>query len=265
MQQPTFATKHPYRFTALLMAAIVLVYLAAGTAAALLKLPASNTSGVFLLANLALAILGAALLTGLRWWRVVGFRAPAEPRDLLLYWLPCALVLVNLASGVALGFAQLGVGRVAYFVAMTGLLGFVEEVFFRGLILRALAPHGLWRAALVSAVLFGVAHALNALSGANPFAIALQIGYALAIGFGFAAVTLRTGILWPLVLIHALIDFASFLVSDGASAGSPTTTDMAFTALTIVAFMGYGIVMMRAGKPLSRAGARPLALAEAAS
>lgn len=186
MQQPTFATKHPYRFTALLMAAIVLVYLASGTAAALLKLPASNTSNVFLLANLALAILGAALLTGLRWWRVVGFRAPAEPRDLLLYWLPCALVLVNLASGVALGF-------------------------------------------------------------------------------GFAAVTLRTGILWPLVLIHALIDFASFLVSDGASAGSPTTTDMAFTALTIVAFMGYGIVMMRAGKPLSRAGARPLALAEAAS
>lgn len=158
MQQPTFATKHPYRFTALLMAAIVLVYLASGTAAALLKLPASNTSNVFLLANLALAILGAALLTGLRWWRVVGFRAPAEPCDLLLYWLPCALVLVNLASGVALGFAQLGVGRVAYFVAMTGLIGFVEEVFFRGLILRA----------LVSAVLFGVAHALNALSGANP-------------------------------------------------------------------------------------------------
>jgi membrane protease YdiL (CAAX protease family) len=265
MQQPTSPTKHPYRFTALLMAAIVLVYLAAGTAAALLKLPASNTSDVFLLANLGLAILGAALLTGLRWWRVVGFRAPAAPRDLRLYWLPCALVLVNLASGIALGFARMGLGRVAYFIAMTGLIGFVEEVFFRGLILRALASRGLWRAALVSAVLFGLAHSLNALSGANTLAIALQIGYALAIGFGFAAVTLRTGILWPLVLIHALIDLASFLVSDRASAGSPTTVDMVFTILTIVVFTGYGIVMMRAGQPLSRDRARSLALAEAAS
>ena len=266
MHPSTFATKHPYRFTALLVAAVTLAYLAAGTAAALLSLPASNTSDVYLLANLALAVLGAALLTGLRWWRHVGFRALAAPRDLRLYWLPFTLVLVNLASGVAFGFARMDIGRVAYFLAMAGLIGFVEEVFFRGLILRALAPRGLWRAAIVSSVLFGLAHSLNVLSGANPLATLLQVGYALAIGFGFAAVTLRTGTIWPLVLIHALIDFASFRVTNGVSSGSATTMDMAITALYIVAFTGYGIVMLRAERrPLTRAGQRPLALSEAAS
>ena len=66
MQQTTFATKHPFRITALLVPAIPVAFLAAGIAAARLELSASNTSDAFLLANLAPAILAAALLTSLR-------------------------------------------------------------------------------------------------------------------------------------------------------------------------------------------------------
>ena len=70
----------------------------------------------------------------------------ATPRDLRLYWLPFTLVVVNLAFGIA----AMGIGRVVYFFILAGLIGFVEEVFFRGLILRAIAPRGLWKAALIS-------------------------------------------------------------------------------------------------------------------
>ncbi len=94
---------------------------------------------------------------------------------------------------------------------LAGLIGFVEEVFFRGLILRAIAPRGLWKAAIISSIVFGLLHSLNPLAGANPLDTLLQLGYTLAIGFGFAAVALRTRVIWPLVLIHGLIDFASFL------------------------------------------------------
>lgn len=244
--QPSFAIKHPYRFTALLVVMIVVTYLAAGTAAALLKLPPDNTGIVYLIANLALVGLGTALLTRLRWWKAVGFRAMATPRDLRLYWLPLTLVVVNLAFG----FAAMNVGRVVYFFILAGLIGFVEEVFFRGLILRAIAPRGLWKAALISSVVFGLLHSLNVLGGSDPIATLLQVGYALAIGFGFAAVTLRTGVLWPLVIIHASIDFASFIASNGIDSSRATTISMVVAAIYIVAFAGYGVVMLQARLPL---------------
>ena len=128
---------------------------------------------------------------------------------------------------------------------LVGLIGFVEEVFFRGLILRAIAPRGLWKAAIISSIVFGLLHSLNLLAGANPLDTLLQLGYTLAIGFGFAAVGLRTRVIWPLVIIHGLIDFASFLVSNGTGTRSVTTMDMAITAFYIVAFTCYGVFMMQ--------------------
>ena len=241
MRPPHFALKHPYRFTALLVAAVIVVYVAAGTAAALLKLPSDNTGIVYLIANVALAVLGAALLTGFNWWRDVGFRALTTLRDLRLYWIPFTLVLVNLAFGTV----EMSFGRVMYLLVLAGLIGFVEEVFFRGLILRAIAPRGLWKAAIISSIVFGLLHSLNVLGGSDPLATLLQVGYALAIGFGFAAVTLRTGVIWPLVIIHGLIDFASFLASNGIATSSVTPTDQIISALYIVTFTGYGVFMMR--------------------
>ena len=239
MQPSNFAIKHPYSFTALMVVSIIAVYLASGTAAAILKLP---TSGLYLIANLALAVLGAGLLTRLRCWKEAGFRAFAVGRDLRLYWLPFIPVLVNLSFGIA----QMSFGQVAFYFVVAGLVGFVEEVFFRGLILRAIAPRGLWRAVIISAIAFGLLHSMNLLAGSNPLDTLLQLGYTLAIGFGFAAVTLRTRVLWPLVIIHALIDFASFLANGGMGSRSVTTVDMVISAIWIVAFTTYGVFMMQA-------------------
>ena len=94
----------------------------------------------------------------------------------------------------------------------------------------------------------GLLHSLNLLAGANPLDTLLQLGYTLAIGFGFAAVALRTRVIWPLVIIHGLIDFASFLASNGTSTRSVTTMDMAITAFYIVAFTCYGVFMMQSGR-----------------
>ena len=136
--------------------------------------------------------------------------------------------------------------EVVFFVILACLIGFVEEVFFRGLILRALAPGGLWKAAVASAVIFGMMHLLNLLFGADLVATLMQTVYATAMGFGFAAVTLRTGALWPLVAIHAAIDLAGFVTSQGTVTGSVTSADIAISCLYIVMFGGYGVLMMRA-------------------
>ena len=235
------ATRHPYRFTALLVLVILTANLIASAVASTFSLDTSNTSGAFFVANLVLAIFVATLLMRLRWWRHIGFRPLATLRDLRLYWFPFTLVLVNLSfSG-----PELSIGRVTYFLALAGLIGFVEEGIFRGLMLRTLAPQGLWSAVIISSTLFGLLHLLNAILGTDFLVALLQVGYALAIGFGFAAVTLRTQVLWPLVVIHALIDFTSFLATDGASSESVTTVDVLVTALYIVGFTGFGIFLMR--------------------
>lgn len=253
----SFAMKRPYRFTALTVVGVIVVYLASGTVAAVSKLP---TIILYLIANLVLVTLAAVLLTRLHLWKAVGFRALAAPRDLRLYWLPFIAVLVNLAFGIA----HMSVGRVAFYALLAGLVGFVEEVFFRGLILRAIAPQGLWKAAIISSILFGLVHSLNVLAGANPLYTLLQVGYALAIGFGFAAVTLRTGAIWPLVIIHALIDFTSFLASNGISASSVTTIAMVLSAIYIVAFTVYGVFMMQAsGRPRTLGGTAGASAGEA--
>jgi membrane protease YdiL (CAAX protease family) len=114
--------------------------------------------------------------------------SPEKHRDLRLFWLPFAMIAVNLGSG----FADLGIGRVAYFLLLAAMIGFVEEGVVRGLILRAVVPRGPWKAVIVSTVLFDLLHSMNVAAGADVLATILQIGYGLAIGFGFAAVALRT-------------------------------------------------------------------------
>ncbi|WP_146755327.1 CPBP family intramembrane glutamic endopeptidase [Arthrobacter sp. AQ5-05] len=89
-----------------------------------------------MLAELFLAALAVALLTALRSWRQVGFRA-----------LPVAWVAI-------VNISRMRFEEFVLFLALACIIGFVEEVFFRGLILQALAPMGLWRAAILSSIVF---------------------------------------------------------------------------------------------------------------
>ncbi|TFC86407.1 CPBP family intramembrane metalloprotease [Cryobacterium sp. TmT2-59] len=136
--------------------------------------------------------------------------------------------------------------EVVFFALLACLVGFVEEVFFRGLILQAFAPSGFWRAAVVSSVVFGATHSLNLLFGADPLATMLQMVYAMALGFGFAAVTLRTGVIWPLIVIHALIDFAGFVTAEATVMTRVSPIDVVIYGGYVAVFTTYGIVMMRA-------------------
>lgn len=132
---------------------------------------------------------------------------------------------------------------------MAVLSGFVEEILFRGLILHALLPTGIWRAALLSAALFGGMHMLNALSFPSPAYALLQVGYAAAIGFTYAALVIRTGAIWPLILAHFLTNFAGFLAVGGAGSDGPVAVrEFAFAAAYIILFGAYGVFLLRVGR-----------------
>lgn len=244
MKENRFAFRRPYLFTALIILIVVAVYLLAGTAAFMLEFP-DEGFGLYLIANVALTLVLAALLTAMRWWKGTGFQPLTNRRDLWLYALPAAPVLVPLVSILIYGFAPLSFGSVLTFLLLALLVGFVEEAAFRGLILQALLPRGRWLAVIVSSVLFGLMHLMNGLAGSSPADLLVQLGYTIAFGFGWAAVSLRTRSIWPLVIIHALIDFGAFVAGEAFNGPAFEGIMMGISVVFILAFVLYGVLRLR--------------------
>ena len=104
----------------------------------------------------------------------------------------------------------------SFFLSMA-LVGVAEEFIFRGVIAQTLLERfgtgraGVWKACLLSGLLFGAAHLTNLLSSA-PFGVLMQCVFAASLGTLFAAIYFRTGNLWVTVFLHGAMDIASMLV-----------------------------------------------------
>jgi membrane protease YdiL (CAAX protease family) len=235
MKRSLFAERHPYWFVTILEIVVIFVYLLAGTIAHFLNL---SNLGLYALANLGLTIIVAALLTVMGWWKATGFRSPDRRGDLLYFLVPFIPMIINFVPGVEVTSLR----QLTQILAITLMVGFVEEAVFRGLMLNALKTHGPWKAAIITALLFGLTHALNVLTGKNIVEDAAQIFYALAIGFAYAALVLQKGILWPLVLAHFLIDFVNFIRRPGFTY-SPFWEVFIVVSMAVV-FTAYGFFVM---------------------
>lgn len=156
-----FAARHPYGTVTLLALTVIVAYFAAGTTTTILH---QSPLVLYGSANLVLAVIAAILLTVSCGWRACGFRGFSRPRSLWIFWLAAIPTLVNLTHGLA----ATDPGRVIAFLLLAVLVGFVEESFYRGLMLRPLAARGAWRAAVITALIFGLTHGMNALAGSNP-------------------------------------------------------------------------------------------------
>jgi uncharacterized protein len=233
MTRSQFAERHPFWFVAILEVIVIFVYLALGTIAHF-----TNLSNLALgsIANFVLTIIAVILLSVMGWWRVVGFRRPDQPSDLLYFIVPFLPAVVSLVAGVEIKNVLL----LTQLLLFTLMVGFAEEAIFRGLMLTALKPKGVWTAAIVTSLLFGLSHSLNVLSGKNLIDIVTQILYALAIGFAFAVLVLKKGILYPLVLAHFLIDFTAMI---GKTDFSPVLNSILGVAITFI-LGSYGLFVM---------------------
>lgn len=244
-----FPERHPYLFVGLVTSLIIAVYLTAGTADYFLHF---GGLGVYAVANGVLTVVLALVITGLGWWRKVGFR-PVSKRG-LLWLLPMLLpVLLNFYPGLAPG----GLGAVLGFLVLALLVGFVEEATFRGLMLRALKRVGEWRAVVITTALFSLTHLMNMMAGEGALQAVLQLCYTAAIGFAFTAYALRTGAIWPLIIVHALIDFVAFL-QDTAIAVSPVA-EITLAGVVTAWFVGWGCYLMSRRQETAPAVELPLA------
>jgi membrane protease YdiL (CAAX protease family) len=167
-------------------------------------MPAFSTTGVS--HALLLACVNAALVLGIiarfGWWRASGFTPRAEWRDLRLYVLPGILVFAPFVAGVKpLPVETFVLLLVGYLISCV-----FEEGFFRGIAPVILRPLGLWPVVLISSLLFGLSHLGNqAVRGVSSLIVLQAIGAGVQ-GIGYAALRLRTNVIWLLILIHALHD-----------------------------------------------------------
>ena len=155
----------------------------------------------------------------------------------MFWFLPLVVISsVNLWNGVAL---QCGIGQILLHIVSMCCVGFLEEVIFRGLLLKAMARSNLTAAVLVSSLTFGIGHIVNLLTGAPVLDTLLQIVYATAIGFCYAAIFLAGGSLVPCILSHALVNSMSIFALP-----ADAQTQMCIAAAQTVLGVSYGLWLL---------------------
>ena len=154
------------------------------------------------------------------------------------------LVLIGYSFFVTLMFQRpentplLPLGRILTFLLSMMMVGVAEEFAFRGVIAQTLLEHygtsrgGIWKACIMSGLLFGAGHLTNIL-GSEPFGVLMQCLFATALGVLFAAIYFRTGNLWVTVFLHGMMDISSMLI--GGLYGTTTLAE---------SVSGYNITML---------------------
>lgn len=163
------------------------------------------------------------------------------------------LIIVYLAVGDVNGNRSVNasVMQVFFFITEMLLVGVAEEALYRGLIQNEVMDYigsnsvGQIRIVIVIAgILFGMSHLLNAINPSVGFGSALvQAIVAVPIGILFGTIYYRSKKnLWVGILLHALIDGASFVLIGTLSGVSQAEAIGSFTAVNLVPFFIYFVV-----------------------
>ncbi len=113
----------------------------------------------------------------------------------------------NLWGGFGLAYS--GVYQLFAVLSML-LIGYIEEMIFRGFLFRALLKRDSAPAAVtISAVTFGIGHIVNLLAGQGGIESAVQVLFAVAWGYMFTMVYYKSGSLWGCIIIHGVVDVFS--------------------------------------------------------
>lgn len=147
------------------------------------------------------------------------------------------------------------------FVLVTGLMiGFVEELMYRGIAVKMLRDggHGEWAVAAITSLLFALSHSLNLLSGQSITTVAPTVVYTFAFGV-LMYLTLRSvGFLVAAMIVHGLTDPTTILATGGvdaitsASSASTAIMNLAAVATLFLILTGFVLLIFIRGKVAGR-------------
>ena len=164
-----------------------------------------------------------------------GLCKPSVPAKNFLYYIPLAVIAsVSLWTGIELRFTAL---ETLCFVVSMCCVGFIEEVIFRGFLFRAMEKDNLKTAIIVSSLTFGLGHIVNLFngSGRTPASSAVQITFAVLVGFVLVTVFYRGGSLIPCIVFHSV---NNAIGAFGAEGQLDPRTEMIVNLMLIVVVLG---------------------------
>ncbi len=240
----SFIQKHPFWFALLFTVGImqILGFVVVVVGARILGLPELP---VRVAATVVTTIVPLILIWRIGWWKDAGLGSTTQN----VYALAVPLILTFFPL-VFFGTTTMEPQRVNIFLLAVIFTGISEEAVYRGLYIRAFLPHGKWQAVLLPAVFFASAHIVQSLGGGMSFGENLvQIANALFYGVMFGAVRLRTNNIWPLIVLHTLIDL--FWVLSGLPDGVYQMSDIPLSVYLVewIPSILAAIYLMR--KPLA--------------
>ncbi|WFR68115.1 CPBP family intramembrane metalloprotease [Curtobacterium flaccumfaciens] len=183
------------------------------------------------------------VVTGLGWWRI----ATVDRTRTRLRWTVLAPLLIAAVCVVRLPLVDWTALPAHYFLLLgVGVLfvGVFEELMARGVLLvglrRRLPEFGVW---IVSCMLFGLLHLLNALAGAGIGVTLVQVVFAASFGSTLYVARRLTGNLLLPVLLHAAWDFGSIALSATTDVQDPSKLVLVgMVGLFSFAVLAFGVV-----------------------
>ena len=145
-----------------------------------------------------------------------GLCRPTVASAQMLYYIPLAVMIsVNLWFGITMNLSP--AKTIFYMVSML-FVGFLEEIIFRGLLFVEMCKDNVKTAVVVSSVTFGIGHIVNLFNGSEVdlFSNLLQVVYAIAAGFLFTIIFMRTKSLWPCIITHSVLNALSIFSNESA-------------------------------------------------
>ena len=199
--------KKPLLLALVLIGIYVVIFSLSDNISTTIGVEKTITAPVSLLFSLVLLF----LITKSRLLKEFGLCKGEKPQKSNLFYLPLFLiVLPNLIFGFKLTLSPL---EAVLGVVTMLMVGFLEEVIFRGFLFKALCKDNLKTAVIISSVTFGFGHIINLLNGAEFFGTLLQIFYATAIGFLFTIIFHKTKSLWPCIITHSAVNSLSVFLN----------------------------------------------------
>lgn len=150
-----------------------------------------------------------------------------------LYFFPLIIIISsNLWNGININNTKIEL--VCFSISML-LIGFIEEIIFRGFLFKSLEKENLNRAIIISSITFGIGHIVNLFTGAALLETLLQICYSMSIGFLFVAIFYKGKSLWPCIITHGLVNaFSIYNINNNLSL---YITPIILTIIPLVYFM----------------------------
>lgn len=177
--------------------------------------------------------------TWLGWWRPVLRELPTDPPR-PPRWLLAVPILVFIATLLGIDYGNLGdmgAAMILWLALGTALVGFSEEITYRGLALVGFrGGYSEVKVWLLTSLLFGLLHGVNLVLGQGAVPTIRQFFFAFILGSVFYAIRRISGTIVVVMVLHALWDFGSF----SHVAGKATTG--AAAVQTDIATAGAGLL-----------------------